>query len=142
MKTNSIFALIFLFIICFLSGLQAQSSPETMAADADEVYRQFELDYSLEFPGGTDEMVAYLHREVVYPIEARENAVEGIVRVEFIVMPSGRVGNAKVLEGLGFGCDEEVLRAIMAMPHWTPGVKNNSKVATRVVMAIGFSLLL
>ena len=102
----------------------------------------FELDQALEFPGGMDEMSAYLHREVVYPIAARENAIEGIVKVEFIVMPDGRIVNARVVEGLGFGCDEEVLRVVNAMPVWSPGVKNNSKVATKVVMSIGFNLVI
>ncbi len=138
MKKQSILALAIVALISI--DLSAQTLDEGLYVDTDEIYRQFELDQALQFPGGASEILNYLNENVSYPISARENAIEGTVRVEFVVMPDGKIQDAKILEGLGFGCDEEVLRVISEMPTWIPGVKDQVRVATKMVMRINFNL--
>ena len=47
-----------------------------------------------------------------YPKEAIENKIEGRVHVKYSVDHKGKVIKAKVVSGLGYGCDEEALRLV------------------------------
>ena len=50
--------------------------------------------------------------DVKYPGEARNRRVEGLVVVRMTVGEDGRVTNAFVAKGIGYGCDQEALRVI------------------------------
>ncbi len=92
------------------------------------------------FPGGASACAEFFAEQVAYPEEAWEYAIEGIVVVEFIVDPEGAVQQASVHQSLGYGCDEEALRLVEAMPAWTPAIQNGERRAMRVRMPISFRL--
>lgn len=121
-------------------GLYAQNPNERRLLEDNTIYAATELDESLAFPGGLDALSTFLYSNIEYPKDAREQAVEGRVKVEFIVATDGSVYGAKILKGLGHGCDQEVLRVINKMPDWRPGRKNTLVVATRLVLSINFEL--
>ncbi|MGV3636294.1 MAG: energy transducer TonB [Flavobacteriales bacterium] len=73
------------------------------------------------FPGGTEALEAYLRSEVRYPDEAREEALQGKVLVNFVVEPDGSITNVKVARGIHAWLDKEAVRVIKAMPKWEPG---------------------
>ena len=79
-----------------------------------------------EFPGGPEALNAFLTREIQYPEVARSNGITGTVLIEFVVEKDGRVSNAKAKVPLFPECDQEAIRAVMAMPKWKPG-KNMGK---------------
>ncbi|MBX2877487.1 MAG: energy transducer TonB [Saprospiraceae bacterium] len=137
METRSIaFSLIALFLCLSIGNVLRSQS-----ADEIEAYQPVsELDELPTFPGGLEEMSNYLIENLNYPVAARENAIEGEVRVEFVVGPQGDIVEPIILEGLGYGCDEEVLRIINDMPRWTAGAKDYRKVATKMVVSISFQL--
>ena len=62
--------------------------------------------------GGVAGLMRYIGQNVVYPPVAREIGKEGTVYVSFVVNEVGSVENVKVVRGIGYGCDEEVLRVI------------------------------
>jgi len=93
------------------------------------------------FPGGFDAMIKYLVSNIKYPEEAKKNGITGTVFVQYIVEKDGTVSNAKVLQGIGSGCDEEALRVVKAMPKWIPGKDDNNKtVRVQFNLPIKFSL--
>ena len=53
----------------------------------------------------------YLQRELRYPQEAQKSNTQGTTQVKFTVN-SGTVKDAGIVDKLGYGCDEEVLRAV------------------------------
>lgn len=53
-----------------------------------------------------------LRKRIKYPDEAIRNNIEGIVIVQFKVDTHGQPSNLIVKEGIGYGCDEAVIRAI------------------------------
>lgn len=117
MKTiiNSVFVLIFLS-----SGVLSAQSDTVPKADAeDEIYTIVEN--QPEFTGGDNAMIKYLQDNIHYPMEARTRKIEGTVFINFVVETDGRITNAKVLRGIGGGCDEEALRVVKHMPKWIPG---------------------
>ncbi|MFI5220357.1 MAG: energy transducer TonB [Bacteroidia bacterium] len=80
------------------------------------------------FPGGVKKMLQFLQSDLQYPDFARENGIEGRVYVKFMVDKEGKIRNAEILKGIGYGCDEEALRVINKMPDWLPGKQNGTKV--------------
>ncbi|MDX1940230.1 MAG: energy transducer TonB [Saprospiraceae bacterium] len=92
------------------------------------------------FPGGMQELGAYLQENLTYPMEARENAIEGKVKVVFEVTAEGKIQSATVLSGIGYGCDEEALRVVKAMPSWKPAQQAGNKITSKVVLPISFNL--
>ncbi len=59
----------------------------------------------------------YIKENLSYPTEARANNISGKVVLNFDVL-NGRPKNIKVVEGLGYGCNEEAIRLIGTGPDW------------------------
>lgn len=77
-------------------------------------------------------MLKTVYGNIVYPKEARESGIEGIVVVRFIITETGAVENIKVVRTIGGGCDEEALRVISEkltkwhQPGFQDGIPINS----------------
>lgn len=93
------------------------------------------------FPGGNSAMIRYIQRNYRYPDPARNNSIEGVVIVRFVVNPDGSLSNFKVVKGIGYGCDQEAMRLIKGMPGWVPGEQNGTKVPVYRTIPITFRLL-
>jgi len=93
-----------------------------------------------EFPGGNEEFFRYLHKNLNYPKEASDSAIQGRVYISFVVEEDGRISNAKVIRGIGGGCDEEAVRVIEQMPEWTPGYQRGKSIKVQYNMPIIFKL--
>lgn len=76
----------------------------------------------------------------VFPFNLKREAIEGRVRVEFIVDTEGRVHNAFVVETSHPGFDEA---AVTGVSRWRfrPGYKNGRKVNTRMQVPILFRIV-
>ena len=98
---------------------------------------------NLEFAapaGGRRAFEQYLDLNLQYPTEALDNNVEGKVTIQFAVEATGELNDFKVVRGVGFGCDEEVIRLIKEGPGWTPTKRNNSAVRDLVKVRMKFAL--
>ena len=94
-----------------------------------------------EYEGGMTGLMAYVAKSVVYPEIAKEAGKQGIVYVSFVVNETGNVEAAKVLKGIGLGCDEEVLRVINKMPRWKKAGRNaGHPVKVRFNIPVSFKL--
>ncbi len=105
--------------------------------DDDKVFSIVEENPS--FPGGESKLMEYLSK-IKYPVIAREEQISGWVVVSFIVDKTGKIKDAKVLKGIGGGCNEEALKKIMSMPDWIPGRQNGRNVMVRTVLRVNFTL--
>ncbi|NND78087.1 MAG: energy transducer TonB [Flavobacteriales bacterium] len=93
-----------------------------------------------EFPGGFAELQKYLGKNINYPSLARDAGISGTVYVTFVVGKDGSVSNAKVLRGIGGGCDKEALRVISKMPNWKPGKQRGKPVKVQYNVPVRFTL--
>ena len=94
-----------------------------------------------EFEGGVAGLMRYVKQNISYPSVAREIGVEGIVYVSFVVNESGNVESAKVMKGIGYGCDEEVIRVVSKMPRWKKVGRNaGHPVKVRFNIPVAFKL--
>ncbi|MDR0969512.1 MAG: TonB family protein [Lentimicrobiaceae bacterium] len=93
------------------------------------------------FPGGGEaKMMEFIAKSLKYPPLARESGIQGRVFVFFVVETDGSVSGAKVVRGIGGGCDEEALRVINSMPKWTPGKQRNKPVRVSFTIPVRFVL--
>ena len=103
-----------------------------MVAEAQEIPR----------PGTTLPPQIVRAVNAVYTSEAKAAGIEGIVRVEVLVLTDGTVGeHAKVIQSLDtkFGLDDE---AVKASKQWIfkPATKDGKPVAAHVVIEQTFTL--
>ncbi|HJW31075.1 MAG TPA: TonB family protein [Saprospiraceae bacterium] len=92
------------------------------------------------FPDGQEAMYKYIYDRIKYPAIARENGISGQVIVQFVVSKDGDIKNAKVMRGIGGGCNEEALRVVNEMPKWKPGKHNGRAVPVTFTLPIKFVL--
>lgn len=62
--------------------------------------------------GGAEAFRKIIEKNMRYPEKAKAHKVEGMVYIQFTVNDNGKVQEAEVQKGLGYGCDEEALRLI------------------------------
>ena len=93
-----------------------------------------------EYPGGKKGLTRYLSDNLKYPETAQENGIVGVVTISFIVNEDGAVSNAKVVKGIGGGCDQEALRIVNEMRKWKPGKQGDVNVAVQMAIPIVFKL--
>ncbi len=98
------------------------------------------LEYVEQMPEFNGNVQEYLGKHINYPDAAKENNVEGRVIVRFVVNEDGAITDAKVVRGIGSGCDEEAIRVIKSMPKWKPGKQNGRAVKVWFTQPITFRL--
>ncbi len=119
--------------------------PTTVPQQQQQVTGQENQPYTFveqmpNFPGGLNAMHKFLEKNIHYPEMARINDIQGTVYVQFIVGKDGKIRDAKVLRGIGGGCDEEALRVVMSMPDWIPGRQNGVPVPVYFNIPVTFTL--
>tara|TARA_B100000508_G_scaffold132802_1_gene122083 strand:+ start:39653 stop:41314 length:1662 start_codon:yes stop_codon:yes gene_type:complete len=93
-----------------------------------------------QFKNGVDDFDAYLKRYINYPEKAIKNGIEGLVYVGFTVSKKGKVTNVRPIQGIGYGCVENVVHTISGMPDWEPGVIMNKTTTYDLRVIVSFSL--
>lgn len=93
-----------------------------------------------EFPGGYSALTEWIDDNLKYPVEAAMDGIEGRVIVQFIIRPTGKIIDAKVVRGIAPSLDKEALRLINIMPNWIPGRQKGKAVNVRYTTWITFKL--
>ncbi|HEX6981874.1 MAG TPA: energy transducer TonB [Balneolaceae bacterium] len=81
----------------------------------------------------------WLYNQTEYPERARRAGIEGRVIIQFIVNKKGEVENAKVIRGIGGGCDKAALKVIKKA-QFTVGRQRGRPVRVQMSQAIFFRL--
>ena len=94
------------------------------------------------FPGGEQEMMKYIQKNVSYPQMEKEGQIQGTCYVTFVVEKDGSITDVKVLRGVsgGPGCDKEAMRVVKSMPNWKAGKQNGREVRVQFNLPIKFIL--
>jgi TonB family protein len=93
-----------------------------------------------EPPGGTKSFFNYLSKVIKYPEKAVTINVEGTVEVGFTISRDGSITDVKLLKGIGYGCDEQVLDAVKKSYRWRPGIFEGRPVVLKESVSVKFSL--
>ncbi|MGB0651312.1 MAG: energy transducer TonB [Rhodothermales bacterium] len=93
------------------------------------------VEQSPELIGG----LAGLQKKIRYPEIAKKAGVEGRVYLQFVVDEQGNVHDPIVTRGIGAGCDEEAIRAILDA-KFKPGKQRGKAVKVKMSLPITFKL--
>ena len=106
-------------------------------------WRNEEFKYTDTYPqpvGGMAALYAGLAQNIKYPEDARNAGIEGKVFVQFVVDKSGELRDVTAIKGIGYGCDEEAVRAVKESARWEPARIVDMSVSTRMILPISFKL--
>lgn len=130
---------ILLIMGLFIFTTGAINGQDNGTPKSDSIYSK--VDVLPEFPGGMKALGKYVDgKNHYYPKEARENKIEGKVIVQFIINKDGTPTDFKVIQGIGYGCDEAAVEAFKKMPKWKPATVNGQPVRFRTQMGYLYKL--
>lgn len=88
--------------------------------------------------GGIRAYNKYLEDNLRYPGQALEKKIKGRVTVQFTVTTHGNLTDFNVVKGLGYGCDDEVIRLVKEGPKWVPTIQDDIPVESEVKVRMKF----
>ena len=80
-----------------------------------------------------------IYKKIIYPEDAKEDNVEGVVKVLTFIDRDGEVLDAQVVEGIGHGCDEAARLAVF-YHRFKPGMIKGQRVKVQMEIPIEFKL--
>ncbi|MCJ7554169.1 MAG: energy transducer TonB [Ignavibacteriaceae bacterium] len=80
-----------------------------------------------------------IQSKIKYPEIAKRAGIEGNVYVQAFIDENGNVANAKIIKGIGSGCDEAALDAVK-QTKFKPGRQKGKPVKVQVSIPIAFKL--
>ena len=90
--------------------------------------------------GGAAAIVNAIQKAVRYPGRVVSSGIEGKVYATFIVNSLGEVTDIQITKGLGFGIDEETIRAIKTLPRFIPGRQNGRAVSVSYTVPVTYKI--
>ena len=91
-----------------------------------------------EYPGGSEALKKFVKENLRYPQEAVLHRVEGKVFLKYEVNDKGKVHSVMVVNGIGYGCDEEAKRIVKLLKY--PGQINKGvRINTKFKISIHFN---
>ncbi len=93
-----------------------------------------------EYNGGLPELYKFIGQTLVYPKEALNNDIQGVVYVSFIIDTDGSITNAKIIKSVHKQLDNEALRIVNEMPKWKPTKFEGEFVQTEFALPINFRI--
>lgn len=80
-----------------------------------------------------------IYNKLSYPKEARQKGIEGTVKILAFIEKNGEVSSASVIEGIGYGFDENARLAVY-YTRFKPGILRGKPVKVQMEIPIEFSL--
>jgi len=136
--------LILIISFCGLNLLNAQieSLNKKCLSKFDSISNKnvyVEVDDMPTFPGGLDEMIKYIEKNLKWP--NTEADFTGTVIISAIVESNGKLSNPRITRGIYYMADNEALRIINMMPNWNIGKCNNKPVPVLIKIPIKFTII-
>ena len=108
--------------------------------DDDDNAVQITIEQMPAFPGGEQELLNYIGRNVRYPVIDMENNVQGKVILRFVVTKTGAVDKVEILRSLSQSSDNEAIRVVKSLPRFIPGKQNGRSVSVWYTLPVTFKL--
>lgn len=129
-----IFTLILILTSLVSCSQSVKTSTNKNEVKTDSIYIYVEK--MPEFPGGMDELMNFIRKNLIYPEETVENGVSGRTIISFVIDLDGSVTQQTIIRSIDSTLNQEVIRMISCMPKWIPGEHNGKKVKVRILLPI------
>ena len=107
---------------------------------ANQQKQHIHIQTNPEYPGGTDALVKFVYKNMIYPSTAISNRTYGTVIVKFIVEKDGTFTDVSIARGVGDGCDEEAIRILKLSQPWKPAYQDGKPISVACSIPIAFIL--
>ena len=114
-------------------------APEEAASPAEGTVFEV-VEQMPEYPGGMSAMMAFIGKNIKYPVAAQKAKIQGRVVIQFIVNTEGDIISPKVLRSADPLLDAEAIRLTTIMPKWKPGIQKGQAVNVKYAVPIMFRL--
>ena len=84
-------------------------------------------------PKGEQWLYIHIMYDLKYSEEAKKKYAEGEVTVKFDVNTDSTISDCKVISGVGYGIDEEVVKMLQVL-RFAPAIQNGVRVKTNMMM--------
>ncbi len=123
-----------LFVLLFF--IQANFFPQSDTIDCNPLsFGCISIEKMPAIIGGLDS----LHLRLIYPQEALKHKIEVKVCVLVTIDTLGSPYCAKIIKGIGYGCDEEALRLVNSS-EYTAGEQRGKPVVITMAIPIAFKI--
>lgn len=88
-------------------------------------------------------MLEFIYKNIKYPPIARENGIEGMAVIQFVVDENGNIKDPKVVRDVAGGCGLEAMRVVELMSDqvtWIPGKQRGKAVQVYFNLPVRFKL--
>jgi len=111
------------------------------AIDEEEIDEVFVIvENQPEFPGGDSALFMFICMNLSYPDQARDNRLEGLVWVRFVVEKDGTISNVMLVRDIGGGCGQAAVEMVKSMPRWKPATQSGKPVNCEFILPVKFQL--
>ncbi len=126
------------------NAARARRSAPVNTAKTDVDIAQSEVfsivDKMPEYTYGQKGLTQFIEHQMRYPVEARQQGIEGRILCSFIVAADGTISNIEVVQGIHPLLDKEAVRVLSLMPRWNPGENDGEKVNVKCLLPIDFTI--
>jgi TonB family protein len=89
---------------------------------------------------GYSDLYEYFNANLVYPVEALKDSIQGVQTVSFVINTKGKPEQIEVIKSLGQPFEKECLRLIENMPEWKPATLNGKPVNSKISIPLTFQI--
>ena len=89
---------------------------------------------------GYPALYEYFNSTLVYPAEVKQDSIQGVLTVTFVINAAGKPENITVQNSLGEAFEREAIRLIEHMPAWKPASLNSKPVASKLSLPLTFRI--
>ncbi len=100
---------------------------------------QLKIKPKMVFEDSLGNISSFIYNNLKYPDGTLRLNITGVVKLFFVVEPSGRITNIKVLKDVGGGATNEAIR-LLRLIKWQSGKKDGLKVRASKTFEVNFNL--
>lgn len=113
---------------------------ETIESSSADLDKSIDVETTVEVMpeplGGMMAFMRWVGQRYQYPKKAVDAAVQGTLRISFIVEKDGSLTSFKILQDLGYGTGTEAVNVLKTAPKWRPGIQNGRPVRVMFTLPI------
>lgn len=124
MKPLLLSIVLLLHTALFAQQLQQRDSNavDLDSIDIDTYYTQegVSFDESPKFKGKHSDFNAYIKMHLVYPEQAKNKRIDGVVYVSYVIDVDGKIKDVKIVQSSNPALDKAAIDVIAQAPKWKP----------------------
>ncbi|SHH33726.1 energy transducer TonB [Flavobacterium defluvii] len=111
-----------------ITDIHKDKNGKVILQDENAIYIPIDIEIKPEFLGGRVKFNHFLDDN--YKKSNKRPTHQGKLFATFIIEKDGSLSDIKVLRGIGFGSEEELIRVLKLSPRWKAGKQNNKEIRT------------